>query len=642
MILTKIPVLLFDSSGNSIINKQNIELRKEYNSLTRNYQTTEYGDFIGGMPITLERSLVRPLLRKERSGEYAYKMTLKVDGDRFLLFTTSIGRCYFIDRQLNFWEFDQAIVTEKDSLFDGEMVNNGNNHYFFIFDCLFYKGQSFLNKDYYSRKNTLESFVSSSNINSLRLFSKKWYSLDLLKTVDNIYEYIIRDNNLKNIEADGLIIQPFDTTYIPFGPWIGENNIQYKWKPLQQQTIDFRIKIISNNIWHLYTRSGQPYNINQRDGNPRPAMCIPTKSNKMEYSDGDVAEFKYSPSPVDNTLFKIIRSRKNKDPNGLSTIMSIMNFISDPFTIDSLLQKAIRSSNPREFLKILTRKQLLLGILNTTNCLIFSKQELVVLNNIYNLLTNNTNKKYELEIRFFKNGTNVVDKSIFDKLYIYFMKNNYPHSFINTFDIKSKSGNQRTEYYIANDKITGIFLNENKIRVDPFFQKENYKESINTLGRDYYSQLKDLKYKKSITTDPDELLLLNKEIDKLKETISSLKEESINLIPVIKYEFYNGLSYKISLSEETPSKSKPVPPVEDNGLSNFVRRKYRTSFYVGNLWRIDLTVVKSGYGIPDTLLSNDTFEVEIEYLQNKIDNSINLTESLNKLIVLILTNCTYF
>ena len=152
---------------------------------------------------------------------------------------------------------------------------------------------------------------------------------ELLLLSDNIYSYVVKNTPVNKIESDGLIVQNFKGVYITSGPWIKKNNIQFKWKPLDKQTVDFKIKMESPNTWILLTKNGNPYMVNQKNGNPLPAICRPTASNKNTFVDGDVAEFKL----VGNNIFKIDRPRFNKEANSIPTVMSVMNFLAKFFLI---------------------------------------------------------------------------------------------------------------------------------------------------------------------------------------------------------------------------------------------------------------------------------------------------------------------
>ena len=55
--------------------------------------------------------------------------------------------------------------------------------------------------------------------------------------------------NLLNFKLDGLIFTPFTTEYVIGGAWKKFMNIQYKWKPSEEQTIDFAVQNNSNNLF---------------------------------------------------------------------------------------------------------------------------------------------------------------------------------------------------------------------------------------------------------------------------------------------------------------------------------------------------------------------------------------------------------
>ncbi len=55
--------------------------------------------------------------------------------------------------------------------------------------------------------------------------------------------------DIKNFKLDGLIFTPFNTEYIIGGAWKKFMNIQYKWKPLDEQTIDFEINKFNDDLY---------------------------------------------------------------------------------------------------------------------------------------------------------------------------------------------------------------------------------------------------------------------------------------------------------------------------------------------------------------------------------------------------------
>ena len=262
--LVQVPVFFEEHN-----NPEYLRVLNDYRLLTKNYQTKQIGEFIGGMPVTLENDCFKPILRTDANGRFAYNMTLKADGERYLLFLNYYGELYLIDRSLNVYLFlldgnrlppiDTSIV--KPFLLDGELVKMSSGNYeFYFFDILFFNEESYIEKNYYERYDVLGYVITkilsgyiTAVVPELTINVKKWFPItDILKT-DDIYEYINNETNKGRykkdyLKADGIILQPFDTPYIPFGPWNKLNNIQFKWKPVEDQTMDFKIKILRRKI----------------------------------------------------------------------------------------------------------------------------------------------------------------------------------------------------------------------------------------------------------------------------------------------------------------------------------------------------------------------------------------------------------
>lgn len=555
-------------------------LRYEYSVLTKEYQQmggyNEYSKFIGGMPVTLEIDCLRPILRK-KNGKYEYHVTLKADGERYLLLIIN-KEYYFISRNMNFYYLENNKIDLPDSLFDGEMV--GKDYY--IFDCLFYNRVSVMERDYYSRSTYIDYLLGNNN------FKKKvWFNIGEVLTFNNIYQQIIKRTGV-NISYDGLIIQPFDREYVPFGSWIKKGNVQYKWKPVEKQTIDFKIKTVSNKEWALLTRNGNPFMVNQKQGNPLPAICYPTNSDKRVLSDGEVGEFVL----VSNNVFKLDRPRPGKEANAISTALSVMNFISNPFTLDVL-----KGENN---LRILTRSQLVLSICDKTGVSFLTESDREVLNNNFELINN---PETEFEVRFYKSGSlfgGGVKAHIFNNLNEYLVKK-YPYGVIATTDILK--GDYRTEY--SNQGVQNII----KKKYDVY--SEN-KEALQLI----------FKYSRTFGIQPD-----YDDMRKLKMNSKFVEKE------------YSSTYYRFGLSKE--SKTRIVIQEIEGNKSNFVRIKNRVSYYSLPLFRIDLTVVKEGFGVRNAKDSLEKYEIEVEYIGNKTGVSPTFEdffESLNKLMVELLIN----
>ena len=537
-----------------------LSIRREYTLLTGQDRESK---FIGGMPVTLERDCIRPILRKS-NGVYQYFFTLKADGERVLIFTNRSGNMFFIRRSMQI--YSTGLEYTPNCLFDAEYLSN---NLILVFDCLYSNSKSLLGDDYYTRSGKIPTDIPN-------FYPKRWFNLsEVMSMPGDPYAIIIKESQIKGynkIESDGVIIQPFDTPYVPFGPWITKNNVQYKWKPVDSQTIDFRIKYVSGSVWALITRNGNPLMINVNN-KPEPALCRPTEKNKREYPDGSVAEFKL----VKDNLFKVYKPRPNKEPNTIPTAMSVLNFLQNPFGLN-----IFKGINNQEYsLSLIPKSNLILEIMyRYPGAIIFSQSEMAILSNVYSRL----GKESEFEIRLSKSGGKGVKKYSFDNIFRY-LYSKYPFGVINTMDIIK--GDTRSEYINTNND---LIFNGSLTKKRYELYSENTEE-ISTISKFARNSM--------ILIDPQEI----------RSNISTLKKTN-KYSPVD----FNGIYYKFGLSRET--KGSTVIQEIEYPKSNFVRFKNRHSFFIGTEWRIDLTIVKEGYGIKGALDSFDTYEVEIEYIIN--------------------------
>ena len=517
-------------------NEKYTRLKKEYTDLVINYRESQAEEFVGGMPVQMEKDCISQLLRTDHDGNLVYGITLKVDGERYLLFLSSDHNIYFIDRALMFYYFvddlDNELLhsSERPMLLDGEMINNESKYEFLVFDLLIYNSESWIDQPYYKRYDVANYVINNLKID-LAISLKPWFLLSELLKTNNIYSHVFKKTNESRkikLKADGLILQPLDTKYVTFGPWSKYNNVLFKWKPPEDLTIDFKIKIVKSDEWELLTKSGMNYDIPQGDKDPVHAITVPTEANKKNYRDGDVAEFKIVESAFKNPLgnkFKIVRPRPEKDANGLYTIMSTMNVIHNPFYLDIITPsvKLILSGKKSE-LQMYSRNNLILCILNTS--LFFTKYEIDLIESIYTLYLNTPNA--ELEFRLLKNSKNL-DKGTF-----YYLFDFFNNSFINQRTVT-------TDITTARDTSNKVF-------------RSTYSFDNKLLSSEYKLKIKDF----------------------------TLKNDN---------KMYNNLNLKLQLSQEVP-----VNVVTKDGT---IRIKDRYSYTLG-LWKIDITKVLTKNSITDS------------------------------------------
>jgi len=583
----------------NINNPEYLNVLNDYLFVTQNYQTNNR-DFIGGMPVTLENDCFKQLLRLDADKKFVYNITLKVDGERYLLFLSTYGSLYLIDRRLNFYIFIEENgnrlpnILIKPFLFDGELIKykRTDKYEFLLFDCLFYQGESFIEQNYYTRFDVITQAYSKvfsgyfSN-NNISVSVKRWFPITDIAKTNNIYEYIKSKTNenrskQEQLFADGLILQPFDTSYVISGPWNKFNNVLFKWKPADEQTMDFKIKIEGPNKWVLLTRSGYPFTMPVTG---EPAVCKPTEANKRDFSDGDVAEFIFNDK---SGFFKIVRARPNKEANSKDSVLSIFNFIKNPFTLDQLapvFKSMLSGKDISGLLGGVSKSHLILCILSDK--LFFTDRETKNIKTFYD--TFKQNEKSELEFRLVKKGRkdSSVDKSIFNYI---------------------------LEYMVSN------YVPQRKYTIDILSRKDE------PTIRSTYSSFEEVLYGRSILNQSKRSLL--------RPYISEENKQGL----------YNNIIFKLALSEELESK-KTIPlitEVDGKNIYNLIRIKDRISFEIGNLWRIDMTIVKSGYSIQEAQNKNETFEIECEFIGSIKNISFNsFLKSFSKLYILLLENASY-
>jgi len=606
MDIRQIPVFRPDGLNN----EEYLIVRADYMDLTREFQGTSgtpNGDFIGGMPVTLNSDCYRQFFRLNENNEFVYYITLKVDGERYLLFLSSWGKLYFIDRILNFYEiFSRGVrIPEmggiKRCLLDGEYYSGsaGNNE-FLVFDLLYYSDKSYIRENYYSRydvakysiNNVFKDYSIKLNLD-FNITLKKWFPITDITKTKNIYSYIQTETNSTRttpFTADGLILQPFDGEYVVSGPWNKNDNVLFKWKPVEDQTMDFQIKMVSRNRWELLTKSGYPFTL---PGSGEVAFVKPTTMNIRDYSDGDVAEFTYSKG-----IFRIFRPRPNKQANSLDSVLSVMDFIKKPFTLDSL--KSTFDSFFSESGGIDLKKVLLglsverLKFICLKDSVYFQKQEIKIIKNLYSTYFTEyrSGKTLELEFRFF------IKRAKFQPVI-----DRYSYTYLLEFLMK---------HFESSNDITYDLIETNEV---------NKSTSTN---RSSYSSISDINYRRPVISESKQ---------KIKEYSNerNVKNGSLAFKTVVSYE--TKTSKIISLKSTTLA--NPV------GFNNTIRLKNRYSFNIGGIWRIDLTAVKTGFSITTIDEQREDYELEFEYVFGQPISFDNYLTTLSNLYKLVISNVSY-
>jgi len=244
-----------------------------------------------------------------------YVVTDKTDGERNLMFIDSHGKAYGIERSNNIKYLGIKLPQLANSIFDGEFVNRNEagrliNHYY-IFDCYIYKGDNVMHKPFnWNRPNgrhihitsfakymtTGTDIIQDNDKIPLLIFKKdylpsdtpiKFSQLDsdekpqifdscskILSKMNKKYGGFLDVGHLYTYKTDGLVFLPnnlgifqmnendFIENTFKQGVW----NLNYKWKPADHLTIDFRIQfqrdLDSKTIRYAYFNSKKYITVN--------------------------------------------------------------------------------------------------------------------------------------------------------------------------------------------------------------------------------------------------------------------------------------------------------------------------------------------------------------------------------------------
>lgn len=227
-------------------------LRQQVVALLR----TRPHSFPGSQPVSFTREhLQSNLLNRD------YLVCEKSDGLRVLLFVlinpdTGEEGTFLITRENEYYHVpDFHFPRSKDNLssshngviIDGELVYSTNPQTkvkeirFLIFDCLAIDGQSIMNKTLYKRLYHAQMDFHIPYVELRRKFPdacKDWvFKLDF-KHMTQPFKISKIFDEMKNLThvSDGLILTCCDTPYIP-----GTDTTLLKWKPAEENTIDFKI-----------------------------------------------------------------------------------------------------------------------------------------------------------------------------------------------------------------------------------------------------------------------------------------------------------------------------------------------------------------------------------------------------------------
>lgn len=238
--------------------------------------------FLAPKPVTLEKkNLIDPdttygivsILKN-------YAVTDKADGERMLLYVDGLGDVYLINNTYNIKNTGIRVTSNQlhNSLFDGEYIpkyllkDDSDTDIFAVFDVYFIQNNSVMHlplmadgkpNRYQKMQLALQSAYWTNGDDTLKVEMKPHYHEDgkgIFKKCKEILE-----NPKRRYDIDGLVFTPIDLpvfAYYPnqFKKLKGKSvswNLVFKWKPADQNTIDFLVKMQPED--YIDTQSNKRY-----------------------------------------------------------------------------------------------------------------------------------------------------------------------------------------------------------------------------------------------------------------------------------------------------------------------------------------------------------------------------------------------
>ncbi|CAK1549641.1 unnamed protein product [Leptosia nina] len=293
--------------------------------------------FPGSQPVSMDVVNIKKLQEKP------YRVSWKADGVRFMMLIDGEDEVYMIDRDncvfkvhgLRF-PHNKANRHLRDTLLDGEMVvdkvDGMEIHRYLCYDIIRFENQNVGREAFYPvrldcirneiinpRNRAISEGIINKEAEPFRVVNKEFWDVTMA-------ERLLMDKFARTLhhEPDGLIFQPSRAPYVA-----GACEDVLKWKPSELNSVDFKLKIVTEDGQGMVKKKVGHLYVGQR---PMPlATMRVTKA--IKHLDNKIIECKFQ----DNE-WVFMRERTDKSyPNSYNTATAVCNSISNPVTKDMLL-----------------------------------------------------------------------------------------------------------------------------------------------------------------------------------------------------------------------------------------------------------------------------------------------------------------
>lgn len=283
----------------------------EFKKLTNKHK------FIGNEVIPIKHTDVSKISR------WTYSLSLKLDGERKLLFISNNGQSYLIDRKFNFEQTKSFKGVPPKTIFDGEFYDGK----FYIFDTLFFNGKDTRKMSLKFRiKYIKETFKGNDPFIKIK---EHYFPINYKEKIQELI-------NQKKFLSDGLIFTPTGDYY----------HYPLKWK--KTITIDLTFGVIKQKlktqVWELFAKNKTPFRIS-------PTLEVPNETAKLFLNTSPV-EFEVNRygklSPIKQRFDKV-------DGNYINVAINNFLLARNPVNINNILDEETSFQTLRSFHNFIKR-----------------------------------------------------------------------------------------------------------------------------------------------------------------------------------------------------------------------------------------------------------------------------------------------
>lgn len=261
-LLTGIGEILRGIQGNSVL----ISKEKKQDVLKQYRELTKTAFFRGVKPITLEyKNMTADKDETDGAANIRddYNVTDKADGLRVMGFTDSTGELFMIDMSMNVYRTGlSGGETAANSLLDGEYITQDKKgsamNALLFFDIYYDSGVNVTQKPFMidgeCRYKDMDTWIKEFNKDggpkmliksaTLKVATKKFFFANAEHSIFEQADAVLKLDTKRVYHTDGLIFTP-NALPLPTRPG-GRFAEQFKWKPAQENTVDFLIMTVKD------------------------------------------------------------------------------------------------------------------------------------------------------------------------------------------------------------------------------------------------------------------------------------------------------------------------------------------------------------------------------------------------------------